>query len=186
MWFGRFGPEPRLGPSAALSFQRKLSALSLTERARRLRVRTAEVRMKAGRGQLVSMLEWAVAAGCVLLVAGVGSIAVREIRSVSAVTPVIARETATAAPAPAGVPPRAVSVPMLLLSDGNAVRVGDSLADIAARLGRQAEVGRQLIETGSRGDRLIRFYEHASDRFVLVLESLEPGAEPRVAAIYAQ
>ena len=45
---------------------------------------------------------------------------------------------------PAGVPPRAVSVPVLLLPDGKEVRVGETLSQIAQRLGREAEAGRIL------------------------------------------
>jgi hypothetical protein len=113
---------------------------------------------------------------------------VREARTTSAVsTRVIAREASVPArPAPAAVPPRAVSVPILLLSDGTAVRAGESLSDVAARLGCQAEVGAQAVERAPNGERLTRFYEHAGSRFVLVFEPLEPEAEPTVTAIYLQ
>ena len=143
--------------------------------------------MKATRVRVESVLEWALAAAFMLVALAVGSLVVREFRTVSAVTSVIAREAAAAAPAaPAAVPPRAVSVPVLLLPDGHSVRVGETLADVAARLGRQAEAGAQAVERAPNGERLTRFYEHAGSRFVLVFEPFERDAEPKVAAIYLQ
>ena len=115
----------------------------------------------------------------------VASIVVRELRTVGAAVPVIARETQTAV-IPAGVPARAVSVPVLLLPGTKAVRVGDTVSAIAARLGRDAEVGSQAVERSRFGERLTRFYEHGGTRFVLVFEPFEAGGQPRVAAIYLQ
>ena len=145
--------------------------------------------MEATRVRVESVLEWVLAAACMLVALAVGSLVVREFRTVSAVTSVIAREAplpAPAAPAPAAVPPRAVSVPVLLLPDGNAVRVGETLSEVAARLGRQAEAGAQAVERAPNGERLTRFYEHAGARFVLVFEPFERNAEPQVTAIYLQ
>lgn len=142
--------------------------------------------MEATRVRVEPFVEWAVAAAFIVAMLAVGSIAVREFRTVTAMTPVIARETLPPAPTPAGVPPRAVSVPVLLLADGKDVRVGDSLAVVAARLGRQAEVGSQIVEPAAHGERLTRFYEHAGTQFVLVFEPFQRGGEPRIAAIYLQ
>jgi hypothetical protein len=75
---------------------------------------------------------------------------------------------------------------MLLLADGKEVRVGDTLPAIAARLGRQAEMGSQSVDRTPQGERLTRFYEHGGTRFVLVFEPFESGGEPTVAAIYLQ
>ena len=141
--------------------------------------------MKAPRVRFESFIEWAVAAAVIVALLAAGSVAVREVRSVNAVTPVIARE-APDAPVPAGVPSRAVSVPVLLLADGKAIRVGDSLSAIALRLGRQAEVGTQSVDRAPNGERLARFYEHAGTRFVLVFEPFQRDGEPRIAAIYLQ
>lgn len=143
--------------------------------------------MEATRVRVTSILEWAVAVVLVLATLGIGSIVAREFRTVAAVTPVIADEVLTPVlPAPAGVPSRAVSVPMLLLPEGLDVRVGESLTQIAARLGRQAEVGLESVERAPNGERVTRFYEHGGTRFVLVFEPLERDAEPRIAAIYLQ
>lgn len=144
--------------------------------------------MQATRMRYESILEWAVAAVCIVAAVGLVSMVVREFQTVSAVMPVIAREAPAPAsvPTPAGVPSRAVSVPVLLLPDGKDVRVGESLTQIAARLGRQAEAGLQSIERGVVGERLTRFYEYGGTKFVLVFEPFERDAEPRVAAIFLQ
>jgi hypothetical protein len=134
--------------------------------------------MQATRARVAAFIEWAVAAACIAALLAIGSVIVREFRTVRAVIPVSAREAVPPAAIPAGVPPRAVSVPMLLLPDGKDVHVGDTLSAIASRLGRQG---------GSRhAERLTRFYEHAGIEFVLVFEPFQSGAKPRIAAIYLQ
>ena len=142
--------------------------------------------MEATRARFESFIEWAVALAFSVAAVAVGMVVLREFRTVSAVTRVIARETAPPPAAPPGVPSRAVSVPVLLLADGTQVRVGDSLTTIAARLGRQAEVGVQSIDETPQGERLTRFYDRAGTQFVLVFEAFEHGGERRVAAIYLQ
>lgn len=142
--------------------------------------------MQATRVRFESFVEWAVAAAFIVAALAAGSVVVREFRTVNAVTPVIAREAVPPASVPAGVPSRAVNVPVLLLADGNVIRVGDSLSEIALRLGRQAEAGRQSVDAAPNGERLTRFYDHVGTRFVLVFEPLQRDAEPRIAAIYLQ
>jgi hypothetical protein len=140
--------------------------------------------MQATRVRVVSLLEWVVAAFVLAAVALFGSIVVREIRTVHPVTPVSARETLPDPPVPAGIPARAVSVPVLLLSDGNSVRVGQSLEAVTLRLGEATAA--QSVERAPKGDRLTRFYDYAGVRFVLVFEPFERNGRPRVAAIYLQ
>jgi hypothetical protein len=142
--------------------------------------------MEATRARFGSAIEWVVAAAFIVVVLIVGSIIVREMRTVSATVPVSAREPQSASVAPAGVPPRAVSVPVLLLPGKKEVRVGDSVPAVARRLGRDAEVGKQTVEPSRFGERLTRFYEHGGTRFVLVFEPFEAKGEPKVAAIYLQ
>lgn len=144
--------------------------------------------MEATRARFGSAIEWGLAAVFILGVMGIGSVVVRELRTLTAAMPVSAREVRAITPAapPAGVPARAVSVPVLLLPQGKDVRVGDSASQIAARLGREAEVGTQTVERAPLGERLTRFYEHGGVRFVLVFEPFERDGEPRVAAIYLQ
>lgn len=158
----------------------------MTGQTDRPRFRTAEVRVGATRVRFESFIEWAVAAAFIVAIAAAGALVVREFRTVNAVTPIIAREVPPDSLVPAGVPSRAVSVPVLLLADGKSIRVRESLSSVAQRLGRQAEVGVQSVERAPNGERLIRFYEHAGTRFVLVFEPFEREAEPRIAAIYLQ
>jgi hypothetical protein len=142
--------------------------------------------MQATSRRFVSFLEWVVAAAVVAILAALGTIVVREIRTVNAVTPVIAGETLPEAPPAAGGPLRAVSVPMLLLPDGIAIRVGERLDSVAARLTRAVEIRPEVAEPSHPGQRVTRFYEYAGARFVLVFEPFEPDGEPRIAAIYFQ
>ena len=142
--------------------------------------------MPATRERVVSLLEWAVAAVVVATLAALGSIAAREIRTLNAVTPVIAGETLPDPTVPAGIPSRAVSVPMLLLENGLSVRVGEGLDTVALRLSGAAETRPQSVERAASGERLTRFYEYAGARFVLVFEPFERNGEPRIAAIYLQ
>ncbi len=148
--------------------------------------------MEATHQRFTSILEWALAVGFIAALLVVGSLAVREFRTVSALPAVSAAGSSNApaaVPASAtsvGVPPRAISIPMLLLSDGNEVRVGETISAIVARLGQHAIVGKQAIERAVHGQRVTRFYDHAGTNFVLVFEPFEANAEPRVAAIYLQ
>ena len=144
--------------------------------------------MEATHQRVTSILEWALAVAFIAAMLVGGSFAVREFRTVSALTAVSA-SAPEAVPAPAnpvGVPPRAISVPLLLLSDGNEVRVGETISAIVARLGQHAIVGKQAIERAVHGQRVTRFYDHVGTNFVLVFEPFEANAEPRVAAIYLQ
>jgi hypothetical protein len=143
--------------------------------------------VEAIRARFGSALEWLVAAAFIVAVVAVVSVVWRELRTVSATMPVIAQESpADSVKPPAGIPARAVSVPVLLLPGGQSVRVGEGVAAIAARLGREAEVGSQTAERARFGERLTRFYEHQGTRFVLVFEPFEDRGEPKVAAIYLQ
>jgi hypothetical protein len=142
--------------------------------------------MEATRARFGSAIEWVLAAAFIIAVVVVASIIVREFRTMSASMPVIAREAQAPAAVPAGVPARAVSVPVLLLPSKKEVRVGDTFSAVAARLGRDAEIGSQAAERSRFGERLTRFYEIAGTRFVLVFEPFEAGGQPRVAAIYLQ
>ena len=142
--------------------------------------------MNATRARFGSLLEWILAASCIIAVLAIGSIAVREFRTVSALTPVIAHEAPSLQDPPAAVPSRAVSVPVLLLPNGVEVRVGDAGAQLASRLGREAEVSPPSVDRMPTGNRVTRFYEQSGMRFVVVLERFAGDGEVRVAAIYLQ
>ena len=141
--------------------------------------------MDATRARFGSLLEWILAAACIVAILALGSIAVREFRTVAAVTPVIAHEAALPDP-PAAVPSRAISVPVLLLPNGVELRVGDPAAEVVSRLGRQAEVAAPSIDRSPAGERVTRFYEQGGTRFVVVLQPFADDAQIRVAAIYVQ
>jgi hypothetical protein len=142
--------------------------------------------MEATRRRFESVVEWALAVAFIAALQGLGSVVVREIRTVNPVAPVIAREPPQTPLVPAGVPSRAVTVPMLLLQDGNQVRIGDSIAAITARLGRQAETRVPMADRAPTGERLTRFYDYAGRRFSLVFEAAGTSGEMRIAAIYLQ
>ena len=130
------------------------------------------------------VVEWLIAAAFLFATLAVASLIVRELR---APAPVRAAQPA-ARPQPASLPPavpaRAVSVPVLPFLDGKEVRLGETAAVVAARLGRAAESGRQDVDRGSLGERLTRFYEYGGVRFILVFEPFERNGEPRVVGIY--
>ena len=139
--------------------------------------------MAATRTRFESLVEWAVAVAVIAVILGTGSIVVREFRGVNPVTPLSAREP-LAAPVPAVVPARAVSVPMLFLRDGAQVRVGDPLAAVMSRLQGLREVVPATVDRAPAGERQILSFEYAGDRFFLVVEPIEPADEARVSAIY--
>jgi hypothetical protein len=140
--------------------------------------------MDALRVRLGSVFEWAVAAmflGATLLVAVLiaAAIAAAHRPRASVETPL----PATVA-TPACIPAGAVSVPVLPFSNGRELRVGDTAAAVATRLGRAAELGRQEVDRGVLGERLTRFYEYAGFRFIVVYEPFERGGEYRITGIY--
>ena len=139
--------------------------------------------MDASRTGVRSVVEWVLAAGLLSGLVGLGSVALREVRTVSAVTPVIAREAAAQVPT-ANVPGGAVSVPVLLLSEALEIRVGDAAAEVLARLRGVRDLVTPSAERGPNGERQTRVMEFDGTRFVLVVEPFARDAEPRIAAIY--
>jgi hypothetical protein len=139
--------------------------------------------MDATRARVSSLFEWLIAVVCILGVMAIGATLLRDLSRVTAIAPVIAREEALPDP-PATVPPRSVSVPVLLLSGGFAVRVGDTATELSARLGPDAEVAPPTIDRTSSGERVTRFYAQNGQRFAIVLQPLAVGGMVRVAAIY--
>lgn len=140
------------------------------------------------RVRLAPAFEWLVAAVFLLATLAVASLIVRELRSVPSTVTTASTGAAAALPAalPAAVPARAISVPVLLLLDGRQVKVGDTVEQVAAVLGRSAEVGRQVVDRGALGERLTRYYELDGTKFLLVFEPFERQGTLRVAAIYLQ
>jgi hypothetical protein len=141
--------------------------------------------MGATRARFGSLVEWVLAAVAIVAVLAIGSVVVREFRTVSAVLPVSAREALPPDP-PATLPSRVVSVPILLLSDGAELRVGDGAEAVESNLARRPEIGPRSAERTPAGERVTRFYEDGGRRFIVVFEPLSGGGEARVAAIYLQ
>ena len=140
--------------------------------------------MDVVRARVGSAVEWVVAAIFLLATLAVASLVLRELRA-AASTSGPQPAPAFAQGAPAGLPERAVSVPLLLLAQGKEVRVGNTAEQVAAVLGREAETGAQHTDRGPLGERITRFYDFSGTRFALVFES-PGGGTPKVTAIYIQ
>jgi hypothetical protein len=138
--------------------------------------------MDATRARVSSLFEWLVALACILAVVAIGSVLMRDLGHVTAIAPVIAHEEARPDP-PATVPPRSVSVPVVVLADGSELRVGDT-ADVLAHVAPSSEVAPPTIDRTAFGDRVTRFYAQNGQRFVVVLQPLAADGEVRVAGIY--
>jgi hypothetical protein len=141
--------------------------------------------MEATRRRFGSVLEWMLAAGVIIAVVAVGSIVVREFRTVRPVMPVMASE-APAEESAAGLPARAVSVPLLILDEGKTLRVADRESEVERLVGRDARVGQDTVERRNGADRIIRAYDYLGTRFVVVFDASADGDEPEVAAIYLE
>ena len=139
--------------------------------------------MEATRFRFGAMLEWVFAAAFVAGAVLLGSAFLLEVRNVRPVVPV----SAGAAPmhsTPGAVPPGAVSVPMLHLTNGREVRLGDRISEVTALLGAASRAAVESLERTASHEDITRVYEYAGRKIVLVFEALERNVEPRVAAIY--
>ena len=139
--------------------------------------------MDAPRTTRRAAAEWVAAAGILVALLVVASGVLRDVRTVSPIMPVSAREATLPAPT-ASVPERAISVPLLLLPDGVEIRVGDADRDVRAELATAIDLGPVAVERGVRGERQTRMLQYQNVRFALVVEPFEQEVEPRVAAIY--
>lgn len=138
----------------------------------------------SSRFRFAPLVEWLIAAAFLCGTIAVASLVVRELRGPVRVSAAVPAARPLVASIPPSVPPRAVSVPVLPFLDGKEIRVGETAAAVASRLGRAAESGRQDVDRGTLGERLTRFYEYAGSKFILVFEPFERNGEVRVAAIY--
>jgi hypothetical protein len=128
-----------------------------------------------------SIVEWVLAAAVAMALVLVVAVLVREARAIQASVPLDA-SAPTPPAAPAGVPPRAVSVPLLLLPEGITLRVGDPAAEIESRLRGKADLTAEAWDRMEGRERVIRSYTLTGTRFVLVLEGGDDSS--RVMAIY--
>ena len=139
------------------------------------------VRVSSRFAPVIECLIAAAFLGATVFVAG---LIIRELQAPQAIRVAAPPARPLVASIPPAVPARAVSVPVLPFLDGKEVRVGDTVAAVAGKLGRAAESGRQEVDRGTVGERLTRFYEYSGSSFILVFEPFEQGGEPRIAAIY--
>ena len=141
--------------------------------------------MDATRRRFGSLVEWLFAASATAGAVVIISIALHDFRGVQAVVPVIAEEALGAVPI-AGIPAGVVRVPLLLLSDTRAVRLGQRLADVAAHLGSAAQLVSESFEETSTGRRITRIYNDVGVQFVLVFDGTERSDDARVSAIFVR
>jgi hypothetical protein len=85
---------------------------------------------------------------------------------------------------PPGVPSAATSVPVMLLMDGRAIRLGDVESRLRQILPDRLVEGPPHLTNGEFGDRQTRTYRVDGIRLQIVLERTERGGPPRIAAIF--
>lgn len=142
--------------------------------------------MERTRARLGSAFEWLLAAACIVALVAVASLLVRQFRVMQTLTAVNAEEvTAPTAPEPpAAIPPRAISVPLLLLSNGAQLHVGETASAITEKVNAAWRRGADALERTATGDRVTRAYDDGARQFLLVFEPPDGLAEPSVSAIY--
>jgi hypothetical protein len=139
--------------------------------------------MKTTRVRVGSVVEWGIAAACIVAAFSLGAVALQEVRTIRAITPVMAGERVPIE-VPPGIPSGSTAVPMLVLRGGTRLDVGERAADAAGKVNGW-QVGADTIEHSATGDRVTRSYDDGNERFLLVIEP-GGGSEPQVAAIYLQ
>ena len=122
--------------------------------------------MESIRFRFVGLMEWAAAAALVLGVLVVIAGLAGEFRNVGPVVRVNA-EGGQAPIVPANLHPGAISVPELVLPDGQRLTRGGSASTLAA-LGPRAQSGPTAIERTPTGQRESRAYRYAGMEFVVV------------------
>jgi hypothetical protein len=146
--------------------------------------------MEVARARFGSLLEWALAAACALALLVAGSWTLRELHHAPVpVVPVSAEgmsEPASTVLPPAAVPPRAVSVPLLLLSSGSELRVGELESTAAGKLRPGWRAAEDSLERAPHGTRITRAYDDGARRFMVVLDPPSERSERRVTAIYVR
>lgn len=136
--------------------------------------------MDERRLRIGSLFEWVAAAVCVLGILWLLSVPLQQLSGPRVDAALVdIREKL-----PPGVPSGATSVPVMLLEDGRAVRVGDLEAGVAKLLPPGAADGPPHVSVGEFGDRLTRAYRVNGSRVYVVSERTERGGPPRVAGIY--
>ena len=79
-----------------------------------------------------------------------------------------------------------MSVPLIVLSDGAELRVGERETTFARKLKAAWKTGVDALERTAAGERVTRAYDDGVSHFVLVFEPQREEAELEVSAIYLQ
>lgn len=87
---------------------------------------------------------------------------------------------------PVGVPAGAETVPVIMLLDGTAIRVGMREPSLDHPGIARWVSGRRRVEPGVLGERLVVPYESEGARFWVVLDRTEAGRERQITAIYVR
>jgi hypothetical protein len=127
-----------------------------------------------------SLFEWITAALCVLALIWVGSVPLQRLLGPDAE----ASPIATPSSLPPGVPHGAISIPVLLLLDGRAIRVGDSQAHVNTVVPDTYLHGPILKSNAVFGERHTRTYIVNGTTFYVACERQESGGVMQVTGIY--
>jgi hypothetical protein len=85
---------------------------------------------------------------------------------------------------PPGVPAGSTSVPVMLLRDGRAIRLGDLDTRLRQILPDRLREGDARTSTGEFGERQARSYRIDGSRVQVVIEPTERGGPPRITGIF--
>lgn len=85
---------------------------------------------------------------------------------------------------PPGVPPGAISVPVLMLLDDREIRVGLTHEELERVLGSRLAVGESRTSNGAFGPRTTQQYDDRGTRFFVTTERTEEGGPVKVTGIY--
>jgi hypothetical protein len=87
---------------------------------------------------------------------------------------------------PGNVPAGAESVPLLMLENGQVIRLGMPEGDVKSHALARLSAGPPMLEPGIIDERLILPFREGRSRFWLVLDKTERGREREVTAIYVR
>jgi hypothetical protein len=130
------------------------------------------------------MVEWLLALGVLALALWLGAPLLQWWRPGTA-DPVTLVESATPE-LPQGVPAGVDSVPILMLADGETIRVGTPEPELETALPDRWLIGPRITEAGIFGDRHVLSYRVGRTRFWVILDHTSPQEERRVTAIYVE
>jgi hypothetical protein len=128
-----------------------------------------------------SLFEWLLAATGVAVLIWLISVPVQRVIGPQVeAAPVVEPSTAL----PPGVPPSAVSVPVMLLLDGREIRAGDSHTRVHNLLPDKLAEGPMHISANGTGERHTRLYVVDGTRFYVVCERTDNSGPMRVLGVY--